>query len=123
MSISAEYLLPQDMVLLRDNETGIVTTTHATDAKEALLHDEGRYELVLPARAPRPSGIRPAPLDTVYLASELRAADPAQRVKDEEHANKRREEDEARQRGPNEPPADHPQAFDERADATKGPLG
>lgn len=125
MSIPAEYLLPQDMVLVKDLETGLVTTWHATDAKEALLHDEGRYELVLPTLPPRPSLVRPQPLDANYLAQELRAADPERSKADAEHAEFRAMEDAERAQGPREhapTPADEPQTLNERAAATQGPL-
>ncbi len=97
MSIPAEYLLPQDMVLLRDLETGVVATTHATDANEALANGGDRYELVLPNHLPRASrstndaSLRPLPSDTAYLAADLRkqreagvpASEPESRPLDE----------------------------------------
>jgi hypothetical protein len=74
MSIPAEYLLPQDMVLLRDNETGDVASVHASDAKEALANGGNRYELVLPSRPARAASDRPMPDDVSYVAAAARAA-------------------------------------------------
>ena len=74
MSIPAEYLLPQDTVLLRDNETGAVASVHASDAKEALANGGNRYELVLPSRPPRVASDRPMPDDVTYVAAAAREA-------------------------------------------------
>ena len=48
MNIPSRLLLPQDMVRVRDTETGAESLWHATDAKHAMEVEPARYELVDP---------------------------------------------------------------------------
>ena len=46
MHIPPNLILPQDMVKVRDNDTGAESLWHVSDAKHAMEVEPARYELV-----------------------------------------------------------------------------